>query len=140
MKTPSDYGLYVVFLSGIHKYDPYNPFTCGAMDTTGAFQTLMAFNYGLSLVNADPRLPATLKLGGIAMDTCSRPNRIGQDIFSLMSGEGVCGSNVPGQVVAPSDLVAFMARNSDNSLAASSILSPLKYTTISPSATSVELR
>ncbi|XP_033748674.1 LOW QUALITY PROTEIN: uncharacterized protein LOC117333478 [Pecten maximus] len=138
MKNDTDWGLYIAYVSDIHDRDPYNPYACGQIDTVGDFQNMMAFFYALNLVNSDTNLPATLKLGGIAFDTCSSSNRIGQDIYSLLSGEGICTENT-GQVIPPSNLVAYIAKGSENAIRVSGILSPLKYTTLSQSATSVAL-
>ncbi|XP_061163158.1 uncharacterized protein LOC133172311 isoform X1 [Saccostrea echinata] len=131
--------LNVVYLSDIHESDPYNPYACGKIDTASNFQNLMAFFYALNLVNQYVNFPATLKLGGIALDTCSTTGRIGQDLYSLLSGEGICGDEGVGQVIDPSTIVVHLAKNSENAIATSSILSPLKITSMSQSATSVEL-
>ncbi|KAK3083711.1 hypothetical protein FSP39_001860 [Pinctada imbricata] len=101
----------------------------------------MAFFYAINLVNSnsDLKLPASLKLGGMALDACSTPSRIGQDMYSLLSGESICGSQTTGQVIDPSTIVVHLTKNSANSIVTSTILSPLKITTLSQSATSVEL-
>lgn len=139
MLNASDNQLNVVYLSDIHESDPNNPYACGKIDTGGNFQNLMAFFYALNVVNQYVNLPATLKLGGLALDTCSTPGRIGQDLYSLLSGEGLCGEEGVGQVVDPSTIIVQLAKNSQNAIAASSILSPLKITSMSQSATAVEL-
>ena len=141
MLQPSPENLNILYMSAVHAANPYDPYSCGDIDTNGNFQNLMAFFYAISLVNTnqDLKLPASLKLGGLALDTCDTPSRIGQDMYSLLSGEGICGAQNNGQVVDPSTLVVHMAKDSSNSLVASSILSPLKFTVLSPSATSVEL-
>lgn len=82
MLNASDNQLNVVYLSDIHESDPNNPYACGKIDTGGNFQNLMAFFYALNVVNQYVNLPATLKLGGLALDTCSTPGRIGQDLYS----------------------------------------------------------
>lgn len=139
MLNASDNQLNVVYLSDIHESDPNNPYACGKIDTGGNFQNLMAFFYALNVVNQYVNLPATLKLGGLALDTCSTPGRIGQDLYSLLSGEGLCGEEGVGQVIDPSTIIVHLAKNSQNAIAASSILSPLKITSMSQSATAVEL-
>lgn len=141
LSKPSPLDLNVVFISDIHKADPNNELGCGAIDTTSSMQNLFAFLYALESVNAnaDSKFPGSLKLGGVALDTCSQPSRIGQDAYSLLSGEPVCGDDKGTQVVPPASIVSYMVRNSANSIAASSMLSPLKITSISMSATSVEL-
>lgn len=140
MKNESPLDLNIVFISDIHNTDPANPMGCGAIDTGSNMQNLMAFLYAINLVNenAGSQFPASLKLGGVALDTCSQPSRIGQDVYSLLSGEPICGAN-DGQVVPPSSVVAYIVRNSANSIAASSMLSPLEIVTMSMSATSVDL-
>lgn len=141
MVKPSPNDLNVVYISDIHATDPNNPYGCGAINTGSSFQNLMAFFYAIQLINDNQalKLPASLKLGGVALDTCSSPNRIGQDLYSLLSGEGICGAERSGQVVDPSSIISYLAKNSQNALAASSILSPLKILSMSQSATSVEL-
>ncbi|XP_052073187.1 uncharacterized protein LOC127711238 isoform X3 [Mytilus californianus] len=141
MLKESTNDLNLVYISDIHAADPYNSFACGPIDTASNFQNLMAFYYAMDLVNqnVDNRYPATLKLGGIALDTCSSASRIGQDLYSLLSGEGICGTGNEGQVISPSTVIVHLAKNSANAIATSSILSPLKMTSMSQSATSVEL-
>lgn len=141
MKKPSPLDLNIAFISDIHQADSANNLGCGAIDTGSNMQNLFAFLYAIESVNSneDSKFPGSLKLGGIALDTCSRPSRIGQDVYSLLSGEPICGDDSGTQVVPPASVVAYMVRNSANSIAASSMLSPLKLTSISMSATSVEL-
>lgn len=141
MVKPSPNDLNVVFVSDVHHADPDNPLACGAIDTGSNMHTMLGFLYALEKVNAnkDSIFQSSLKLGGIALDTCSNPSRIGQDVYSLLSGEPICGVNDGQQVVPPSSIVTYMVRNSANSLAVSSMLSPLQITSLSMSATSVEL-
>lgn len=138
-ESPND--LNIVYVSDIHSTNPTNQFACGPIDTASNFQNLMAFYYAIDLVNqnTDNRYPSSLKLGGIALDTCSSASRIGQDLYSLLSGEGICRSGNEGQVLSPSTVIVHLAKNSANAIATSSILSPLKMTSMSQSATSVEL-
>lgn len=138
-ESPNDLNL--VYISDIHAADPYNKFACGPIDTQSNFQNLVAFYYAMDLVNqnTDSRYPSSLKLGGIALDTCSSSSRIGQDLYSLLSGEGICGTDNEGQVLSPSTIMVHLAKNSANAIATSSILSPKKMTSMSQSATSVEL-
>ncbi|XP_053375882.1 uncharacterized protein LOC123533311 isoform X2 [Mercenaria mercenaria] len=141
LKKPSPLDLNIVFISDIHQSDPDNNLGCGAIDTASNMQNLFAFLYALESVNnnTESKFPGSLKLGGVALDTCSQSSRIGQDAYSLLSGEPVCGDKSETQVVPPASIVAYMVRNSANSIAASSMLSPLKITSLSMSATSVEL-
>lgn len=141
MVKPSPNDLNIVFVSDVHHADPDNSLACGSIDTGSNMNTLMAFIYALEQVNAnaDSQFHASLKLGGIALDTCSNPSRIGQDVYSLLSGDPICGVNDGQQVVPPSSIVTYMVRNSANSIAVSSMLSPLQVTSLSMSATSVEL-
>lgn len=141
MNMPSPNDLNIVFVSDIHKRDPNNNMACGAIDTGSQFQNLLAFIYAINLVNQnkDFGFPPSMQLGGVALDTCSSTSRIGEDVYSLMSGEPVCSETNGKQVVPPSSIMAFMVRNSQNSIAVSSMLSPLKVTSLSMSATSVEL-
>ena len=140
MVKESPLDLNIAYISNIHEADPTSAMGCGAIDTGTNMQNLFAFLFALEMVNNNTNnlFPASLKLGGVALDTCSDPSRIGQDVYSLLSGEPVCGG--PGnQVVPPSSVVGYMVRDSQNSIATSSMLSPLKITSVSMSATSVEL-
>ncbi|XP_052799942.1 uncharacterized protein LOC128231322 [Mya arenaria] len=138
MKKPSPNDLNIVFVSDIHKA---NGMGCGEIDTGSNMQNLLAFLFAIERVNANQnsKFQASLKLGGVALDTCSQPSRIGQDVYSLLSGEPICGEKDGVQVIPASSAVAYMVRNSGNSVALSSMLSPLKITSLSMSATSVEL-
>ena len=140
LKKESPQDLNIAYVGNIHARDPSAPFGCGAIDTGSDMQNLFAFLFAIQMVNEnqDSVFPSSLKLGGVALDTCSEPSRIGQDVYSLLSGEPVCGSTI-GQVVPPASIVGYMVGDSQNSIAVSSMLSPLKVTTISRSATSVEL-
>ena len=139
MKKPSPNDLNIVFVSDIHQSD--GNLGCGAIDTGSNMQNLLAFLFAIDRVNENSgsRFQASLKLGGVALDTCSQPSRIGQDVYSLLSGEPICGDKEGQQVVPASSVVAYMVRNSANSIALSSMLSPLRVTSVSMSATSTEL-
>lgn len=140
MLKESPLDLNIAYISNIHQSDPTSPMGCGPIDTGSNMQNLFAFLFAMEMVNNNTNnvFPSSLKLGGVALDTCSDPSRIGQDVYSLLSGEPICGSS-GGQVLPPSSVVGYMVRDSQNSIAASSMLSPLKITTLSMSATSVEL-
>ena len=139
MAQPSLFDLNIVYITNIHESD--GNMGCGDIDSGSNFRNLMAFLYAIKLVNENSGLqfPGSLQLGGVALDACSQPSRIGQDVYSLLSGEFICDANVNEQVISPSSVVAYMVTNSQYSIAASSMLSPLKITTVSNSATSVEL-
>ncbi|XP_067683866.1 uncharacterized protein [Haliotis asinina] len=133
--------LNLVYVADIHSNDPKNLFGCGAINTGFQFQNLMAFFYAIESVNnnTNRRFPTSLQFGGLALDTCDQQYRLGQDLYSLISGEGLCGTGQQGQVIPPSTIVAFIADGSSTALPVSSMLSPLNVTTISQSATTVEL-
>lgn len=141
LKKPSEQDLNIVYVSDIHHTHPDNNLVCGNIDTGTNMQNLFAFLFAIEKINknADFQFSGSLKLGGVALDTCSRPSRIGQDVYSLLSGEPICGETDGQQVVPPASVMAYMVRNSANSIALSSMLSPLKITSMSMSATSVEL-
>ena len=140
LKKESPLDLNIAYISAIHSADPSSPMGCGPIDTGSNMQNLFAFLFAIQQVNEnkDNVFPASLKLGGVALDTCSDPSRIGQDVYSLLSGEPICRSS-GGQTVPPASVVGYMVRDSQNSIATSSMLSPLKITSMSMSATSVEL-
>ncbi|KAL3856569.1 hypothetical protein ACJMK2_011304 [Sinanodonta woodiana] len=141
MLKKSSNDLNIVYVSDIHFRDPNNIFGCGAIDTASGFQNLLAFFYAIELVNNNTvqKFPSSLKLGGLALDSCSAPMRIGQDVYSLLSGEPICSTDNNEQPVPPATLVSFLAENSANAIAVSSMVSNLGITSMSQSATSVEL-
>ncbi|XP_041349145.1 uncharacterized protein LOC121368478 [Gigantopelta aegis] len=133
------FDLNLVYVGAIHDRDPDNAFQCGPIFSDWHFQQLMAFFYAIELVNKDRNLPGSIKLGGLALDTCNQPMRLGQDMYSLLSGTAMCNSGSVGQVIAPKTIVSVIPFSSHNSILLSGMLSPLKVTMISPAATSVEL-
>jgi hypothetical protein len=48
--------------------------------------------------NLDNHYPESLRLGGIALDTCSSTLRLDQDIFNLLSGNPLCDTAASLQV------------------------------------------
>ena len=106
--------------------------------------SLLYLTWGLAVnrvnANLDNRYPESLRLGGIALDTCSSTLRLDQDIFNLLSGFPLCDSGDTRQVVPPSSLVAFVPDGNANSIPVSRILASTGVTSVSPSATSPELR
>ena len=89
----SPYYLNLVAIFDIHMADDKGPEKCGLLDWASGFQHLLAFFYAIENVNKNYlyKLSNSLQLGGVAIDTCSNPSRIGQDIYSLLSGAGICG-------------------------------------------------
>lgn len=89
----SPYYLNIVAVFDVHMADSNGPGKCGRLNWMSDFQNLLAFFYAIETVNKNYlfKLSNSLQLGGVAIDTCSNPSRIGQDIYSLLSGEGLCG-------------------------------------------------
>ena len=133
------FDLNLVYVGAVHDRDPNNQFGCGSIFSDWHFQQIMAFFYAIELVNKDRNLPGSIKLGGLALDTCNQPMRLGQDMYSLLSGTALCNGGSVGQVIAPKTIVSVIPFSSHNSILLSGMLSPLKITMISPAATSVEL-
>ncbi|KAK6192475.1 hypothetical protein SNE40_003935 [Patella caerulea] len=139
MLKESPFDLNLVYVADVHLQSPTDPYKCGELASMSNFQTLLAFFYAINRVNNNERLSASLKLGGLAIDTCSNPMRIGQDIYSLLSGEGICQANSNGQIIAPSSIISFHALTTANSIPLSRMLTPYKIVSLSQGATSVRL-
>lgn len=141
MLKESPYDLNIVAFFDVHNAHPTDPYSCGTANMGRGFQNLLAFFYAINSVNNNAnQYPANLKLGGLAIDTCSSPIRIGQDIYSTLSGEGLCQSDSgAAQIIAPSTIISYLSEGSTNSILASQILSPLGYTMISPSGSAASL-
>ncbi|XP_076434694.1 uncharacterized protein LOC143274691 [Babylonia areolata] len=142
MPKPSPLELNLVYIGDIHQRSPSDPFACSSINLGTDFFKMMAFFYAIDRVNGnlDNRYPESLRLGGIALDTCSSTLRLEQDVFNLLSGYPLCDTGKTAQVMPPSSVVAFVPDGNANSLAVSSILAATGITSVSPSAMSPKLR
>ncbi|KAK7087416.1 hypothetical protein V1264_021473 [Littorina saxatilis] len=142
MLQPSPSRLNLVYIGDVHQASPSNPFACSDVNVGSDFFKMMAFFYAINRVNQnlDNRYPESLRLGGVALDTCSSTLRLDQDIFNLLGGYPLCDSGQSGQVVPPSSIVAFVPDGNANSIPVSRTLASTRITTLSPSATSPQLR
>ncbi|KAL8604641.1 hypothetical protein ACOMHN_013421 [Nucella lapillus] len=142
MLKPSPFELNLVYVGDIHQPHASSPFACSNINIGADFFKMMAFFYAIERVNSnlDNRYPESLRLGGIALDTCSTPLRLEQDIFNLLSGFPLCDTGKSAQVVPPSSIVAFVPDGNGNSLTVSNILASTGITSVSPSAMSSRLR
>lgn len=138
----SPYYLNIVAVFDVHMADSNGPGKCGRLNWMSDFQNLLAFFYAIETVNKNYlfKLSNSLQLGGVAIDTCSNPSRIGQDIYSLLSGEGLCGvGGTDEMIIPPATIIGFVPEHSSNAVPVAEILTPYNLTTLSPSATSVKL-
>lgn len=142
MAQPSPFELNLVYIGDIHQPHPQYPFSCGGVNIGSDFYKMMAFFYAINRVNnnRDQRYPDSLRLGGIALDTCSSTLRLDQDIFNLLSGFPLCDTDDKVQIIPPSSIIAFIPDGNSNSIPVSRILATTGITSISPTASSPELR
>ena len=67
-----------------------NPFTCGPLNDDQGFQLLAAFNYAVGVVNSGRGLfggrLSGVRVGGLALDSCSSAARAGNLVANLHSG------------------------------------------------------
>lgn len=132
--------LNLVYIGDIHQPSPTNPFACSRINTGSDFFKMMAFFYAINMVNTGNIYPESLRLGGIALDTCSTSLRLDQDIFNLLTGYPLCDTSNTAQIVPPSSVIAFVPDGNGNSIPVSRILASTGITSVSPSATSPQLR
>ncbi|KAK7481553.1 hypothetical protein BaRGS_00027202, partial [Batillaria attramentaria] len=142
MAQPSPFELNLIYIGDIHQPHPTDPFSCSNINIGTDFYKMMAFFYAINRVNvnSDQRYRDNLRLGGVAVDTCSSTLRLDQDIFNLMSGFPLCDTDDTIQIIPPSSIVAFVPDGNANSVPVSRILASTGVTSLSPSATSSELR
>lgn len=130
MASDTSADLNVVGFFNVHKRDAKDPLHCGLLDTRSGFQSALAFFYAIDSINSkrisNLQLPGNVKLGGVAVDSCSNHLRVSQDAFSILLGEEV--NRV--RVLDPTTIAAFLAMGHDNSKATSEIVSHRKITTI----------
>lgn len=132
--SPSDNNFVAFF--DVHKPDPDNPLKCGEIDIGMGMQNFLAYYYAIEQFNAQASLPEEMKVGGMAIDSCGNSIRVIQDVFSMLSGSGPCGAS---GAITPSSIQGYLAMGSENAIEANKLLAPAGITTISPSATTIEL-
>ena len=138
MELPSPNGLNIATFINIHNADPTDPFKCGELLHSN-FQGTLAFFYAIKQINEQNilNLPADIKLGGIAIDVCGNPLSAHRDLYSLMSGQGLCYGDT---TISAADILAYNVHTgSSDALSFQNALSPLKVLTMSAAATSPEL-
>lgn len=142
MLQPSPKDLNLVYIGDIHQPSSTNPFLCSSINIGRDFFRMMAFFYAINLVNTDQSLnyPSSLKLGGVALDTCSSTLRLDQDVFNLLSGYPLCETGQATQVIPPSTIVAFIPDGNLNAIPISRLLALTEISIVSPSATSSALQ
>lgn len=106
-----DNQLNVVYLLDIYEFDFINFYVCGKIDIGGNFQNLMVFFYVLNVVNQYVNFLVIFKFGGLVLDICLILGRIGQDLYSLFSGEGFCGEEGVGQVIDLLIIIVYLVKN-----------------------------
>lgn len=130
-------GLTLVYVGDIHQRDPNHALGCGPINTGVDLQRLLAFFFAIDRINnnADFTLLDSIKLNGLALDSCTHGLRLGQDVYNVLSGNQLCDTDEGGQLVAPSSIIGFVVDKDKNTLPISSMLAQQKITTISPTAT-----
>ncbi|CAG5123320.1 unnamed protein product, partial [Candidula unifasciata] len=123
MKKPDgDKGLSVVYIGDIHQASPTNPLGCGPINTADLHK-LLAFFYAIEQVNNNRIFPSSLKLDGLALDSCTNGLRLGQDMYNVLSGNVLCNSNNDGLLVSPSTITAVVVDKDENAQPVVSMLS-----------------
>jgi hypothetical protein len=136
MQVPSNKDINMVGFFNVHRPGP-SYLNCGKLDINGGFQQMLAFFYALEKINTGKvDISASVKMGGLAIDTCSNVNRMRIDLYSYLSGDGICYYAKYTDLIRPQTVVSYMTQGNTYSTAASGILGPKKITSISPMATS----
>ncbi|XP_064620109.1 uncharacterized protein LOC135483289 [Lineus longissimus] len=138
MQVPSTKDINMVGFFNIHEPGP-SYLNCGKLDINGGFQQMLAFFYALEKINAGKVGSADVKIGGLAIDTCANVNRMRIDLYSYLSGNGICYYAKYTDLIKPETVVNYMTQGDTYSTAASQILGPKKITSISPMADSPAL-
>ncbi|CAI9740511.1 Metabotropic glutamate receptor 3 [Octopus vulgaris] len=140
MTSPNDLNLVAIF--DIHFADDKEFNQCGKLNTASGFQHALAFFYAIRNVNQNTRnrLASSLQLGGVALDTCSLPVTLGQDVYSLLTGSIKCRKNGINEVIfPPASIVGFVPKASSNAVPIADMLRDYDIMTLSPSATTTKL-
>ncbi|XP_023931843.1 metabotropic glutamate receptor 7-like, partial [Lingula anatina] len=112
------------------------PYTCGPMQVESGFQNMLAFFYAIEQINKDNnKLSTNIQFGGLALDTCNNFVRARADLYSLMSGQGICNVVQGQDVMNPATVVAAITTGTSETRAVHDIFDPLRITYISQSAT-----
>ncbi len=131
---PSPENLNIISYFDVHHANADNNLACGSLNKESGFPSVLAFFYAIDQINQNEgiQLPTSIRLGGAVIDTCSNNIRVTQDTFSLLLGEGLCGTTST-NTIDPSSVVVYMPSGSSNADAAAALLSPRKITTLNPS-------
>ncbi|BFZ18685.1 hypothetical protein BsWGS_21724 [Bradybaena similaris] len=135
MKKPDGgRGLSIVYIGDVHQASTTNPLGCGPINTGADLQKLLAFFYAIEQVNSNRVFSNSLKLDGLALDSCSNGLRLGQDVYNVLSGNVLCDSDNDGLLVSPSTITAVVVDKDENAEPVVSMLSRQNITSISPTA------
>ena len=134
VKAERDLGM-VAFFS-VHQAGG-NYLGCGQMDKN-VFQRMLSFFYGLDLVNTNlkSKFDTTMKISGLAIDICRSWDRLRQDLYTYLNGQGLCNYAPYTELIRPWTSVAYLVQGTTMSEVANEYLTPLGLTSISPVATS----
>ncbi|GFS13478.1 metabotropic glutamate receptor 3, partial [Elysia marginata] len=135
-------GLTLVYVGDVHRPAPSPGLGCGPINTGPDLQKLLAFFYAIHRINSnrDFTLPDSIKLDGLALDSCTHGMRLGQDVYNVLSGNALCESDASGLLVSPASIAAFIVDKDHNALPISSMLTQQRITTISPTASITQLQ
>ena len=125
MQKASASDLSLIGLFNVHSQgaSPMKP--CGSLRIEG-FMNMLAFFYGLNSISEGN----FMQYGGLAIDTCSSPERSQADMFSFLSGRGLCDSE--DSEIQPNNLTIFLSMGNANSKVATSLLKYNKHVVVDP--------
>lgn len=141
VQQPSPIGLNLVVFLDVHVPAQTDPLQCGSLDLLHGFQQFLALLYALNLVNTNRalQLASSIQLGALVLDTCSSDVRVTQDVFSLITNTGLYDATL-NKLFDFSSIIMYMPFGSANAAAATRLLSPRGVPTLSPSASTDNLR
>lgn len=125
-------------LTVIGIFDVHNQGTdayrCGSLRMDG-FKQFNAFFYVMRELSS----AFNLNIRAVAIDTCSNNLRVGQDIYNLLEGKGLCNSDFKDGdgLIRLNNIGGFITAGDENTREASRVLNPFKVAYISPSAPSI---
>ncbi|XP_067683891.1 uncharacterized protein [Haliotis asinina] len=125
-------------LNVIGIFDVHNQGTdayrCGTLRMDG-YRQFSAFFYVMQTLSST----FNLNIRAVAIDTCSNSLRVGQDIYNLLEGKGLCNSDFIDDYgsIRLNNIGGFITAGNENTREASRVLNAFKVAYISPSAPSI---
>lgn len=129
-------------LFDVHKAGP-TPFTCGNINKKHGFALLEAFNFALEYVNNKTgqfsNILRGIRFGGAAFDVCQQPDRAGNMVANIHSGNRPLVVNE--RVIDPERFDVYIGPfDSESSIRVADVLDVMGIPQVSYGATSLELR